>query len=553
MTPEQLAEAIHAVLAAAADDGDLPLARQDVPPVERLRVERPRSREHGDWSSNVALQLAKTAGMPPRQLAELVAQGLERTSGISAVEVAGPGFLNISLDAASAGGLARTIVEAGETFGRNTSMAGRTINLEFVSANPTGPLHIGHTRWAALGDALHRLFVACGAAVTAEHYTNDAGAQMGKFAASILARARGTEVPEGGYPGEYVDELAAQLMAERPDLLELDEDAALQVCLERGYALQMAQIEGTLADFHVHFDVWFSERTLHESGAVGQAVERLREQGHVYDADGAIWLRTTTFGDDKDRVLVRANGQPTYFAADCAYYLSKKDRGFTEKVYMLGADHHGYVGRLKAIAACAGDDPEVNIEVLIGQLINIRGERMGKRRGNAIFLVDLLEWIGADPVRYSLGRYPADSPLDLDGEELRKRTNDNPVFYVQYAHARTCNVARLAAEDGVDHTQGFDPSLLEHPTESVLLAALGDFPRVVAQSAQLREPHRVARYLEDLAGHFHKWYDECRVRPTSADEQITDLHRSRLWLNLATRQVLANGLGLLGVGAPHRM
>lgn len=553
MTPEQLAEAIHAVLASAADDGDLPLARQDVPPVERLRVERPRSREHGDWSSNVALQLAKAVGMPPRQLAELVAQGLGRTSGISAVEVAGPGFLNISLDAASAGGLARTVVEAGETFGRNTSMAGRTINLEFVSANPTGPLHIGHTRWAALGDALHRLFVACGAAVTAEHYTNDAGAQMGKFAASILARARGTEVPEGGYPGEYVDELAAQLVAERPDLLELDEDAALQVCLERGYALQMAQIEGTLADFHVHFDVWFSERTLHESGAVGQAVERLREQGHVYDADGAIWLRTTTFGDDKDRVLVRANGQPTYFAADCAYYLSKKDRGFTEKVYMLGADHHGYVGRLKAIAACAGDDPEVNIEVLIGQLINIRGERMGKRRGNAIFLVDLLEWIGADPVRYSLGRYPADSPLDLDGEELRKRTNDNPVFYVQYAHARTCNVARLAAEDGVDHTQGFDPSLLEHPTESVLLAALGDFPRVVAQSAQLREPHRVARYLEDLAGHFHKWYDECRVRPTSADEQITDLHRSRLWLNLATRQVLANGLGLLGVGAPHRM
>ncbi len=405
----------------------------------------------------------------------------------------------------------------------------------------------------ALGDALRRLLTASGADVTAEHYINDAGAQMDKFGASIVATARGTEVPEGGYSGPWIDDLAEQLLAERPDLLELPEAEATAWARDRGYTLQLAQIRRTLDDFNVHFDVWFSEKSLHDGGKVEEAVARLREQGHVDDRDGAVWLRTTDFGDDKDRVLVRANGSPTYLAADAAYYLSKKDRGFTEKVYMLGADHHGYVGRLKAVAACAGDDPEVNIEVLIGQLINISGERMGKRRGNAVFLSDLIEWIGSDPVRYSLARYPADTPLDLDGEQLRRRTNDNPVFYVQYAHARTCNVARLAREDGVLREEGFDPALLTHETEAVLLAALGDFPRVVAQAAQLREPHRVARYLEDLAGRFHKWYDECRVRPMTEDEEVTDLHRSRLWLNDATRQVLANGLGLLGVSAPERM
>ncbi|GAA5165229.1 arginine--tRNA ligase [Ornithinimicrobium tianjinense] len=553
MTPEQLAQALRTVLSDVVAAGDLGVP---VPDAASVRVERPKNREHGDWSSNIALQLAKGAGMPPRELAEVVATRLRQVGGVTTVDVAGPGFLNITLDAASAGELARTIVEAGEGYGTNDSMVGRTINLEFVSANPTGPPHIGHTRWAALGDALGRLLRASGADVTTEHYINDFGGQMGKFAGSILARAKGgpdAEVPEGGYPGEYVTDVAQQLLAERPDLLDLPEDEAMSVARERGYALMMERIRTILHEFNVDFDVWFSESTLHDGGKVEEAVARLREQGHVFDQDGAVWLRTTDFGDDKDRVMIRSNGEPTYFAADAAYYLDKKDRGFTEKVYMLGADHHGYVGRLKAIAACAGDDPEKNIEILIGQLINISGERMGKRRGNAIFLSDLIEWIGSDPVRYSLARFPADTPLDLDGEELRKRSNDNPVFYVQYAHARTCNVARLADEDGVRREDGFDPALLTHETEATLLAALGDFPRVVAQAAQLREPHRVARYLEELAGFFHKWYDECRVRPVSADEEITDLHRSRLWLNDATRQVLANGLGLLGVSAPERM
>ncbi|GAA4396227.1 arginine--tRNA ligase [Ornithinibacter aureus] len=548
MTPEQLSAAIRAALQSAVDAGDLSIT---VP--AEVRVERPRNRDHGDWSTNIALQLAKGAGIPPRDLATALATHLASVTGVQSVDVAGPGFLNITLEAASAGELARAIVEAGPTFGHGTTEAGRVVNLEFISANPTGPLHIGHTRWAALGDAMRRLLVAAGAQVAAEYYINDAGAQMDKFGASVLARAKGQEPPEDGYPGAYVADRAAEVLAQRPDLLELDEADAAVLARDLGYVAQLAAIQRTLDGFGVHFDVWFSERGLHDGGAVEQAVARLREQGHVFDHEGAVWLRTTDFGDDKDRVLIRADGTPTYFAADAAYYLSKKDRGFDEKIYLLGADHHGYINRLKAIAACAGDDPEHNIEVKIGQLVSIAGERMGKRLGNAIYMDELLEWIGSDAVRYSLARYPADSPLSLDGEELRKQTNDNPVFYVQYAHARTANVARLAAEDGVHRDGGFDAGLLTDPTEAALLAALGDFPRVVAQAAHLLEPHRVARYLEELAGRYHKWYDTCRVRPMSVDEEVTDLHRSRLWLNDATRQVLANGLDLLGVSAPERM
>ncbi|MDR6864167.1 arginine--tRNA ligase [Phycicoccus sp. 3266] len=548
MTPEELSTAIRTALADAVAAGEL---RVDVP--EQVRVERPRNRDHGDWSTNVAMQLAKGAGVPPRELATQLAARLGAVDGVKAVDVAGPGFLNITLDAASAGELARSIVEAGVAYGRNESEVGHVINLEYISANPTGPLHLGHTRWAALGDAMARLLKTSGATLTTEYYLNDAGAQMDKFARSVVARAKGEPTPEGGYPGEYIDTLAAAVLEQRPDLPELPEDEAMAVARELAYPLQLADIRETLEAFGVHFDVWFSEKTLHDEGAVEQAVARLREQGHVFDQDDAIWLRTTDFGDDKDRVLIRANGEPTYFAADAAYYLSKKDRGFDEKIYLLGADHHGYINRLKAIAACAGDDPEHNIEVKIGQLVNLGGARLSKRAGNIIELRDLIDWIGTDAIRYSLARYPSDSPLSLDGEELRKQTNDNPVFYVQYAHARTSNVARLANEDGVRREDGFDPSLLSDPTEAALLAILGDFPRVVAQAAHLREPHRVARYLEDLAGRFHKWYDTCRVRPMNADEEITDVHRTRLWLNDATRQVLANGLDLLGVSAPDRM
>jgi arginyl-tRNA synthetase len=546
VTPAALSEAIRQCLLDAVASGEM-----DVEVPDDVRVERPRSRDHGDWATNVALQLAKGAGVPPRKLASTLAARLVEVPGVKSVDVAGPGFLNVVLDAAAAGELARTVVETGPAFGHNESLRGHVVNVEFVSANPTGPLHIGHTRWAALGDSIVRLLTASGARVTSEHYINDAGAQMDKFGASVLARARGADVPEGGYRGEYVHELAEKVMARRPDLLELPDDEAVAVARDVAYALQLAEMQQVLADFDVHFDVWFSERTLHE-GAVEQAVARLREQGHVYDADGAVWLRTTDFGDDKDRVLIRGDGVPTYFAADAAYYLSKKDRGFPEKIYMLGADHHGYVQRLRAIAACAGDDPDRNIEVLIGQLVTVGGARLSKRAGNIVELRDLVEWLGKDAVRYSLARYPADSPLALEGEELRKRTNDNPVFYVQYAHARTAGVARNARDLGVQAEDGFDPGVLDHETETALLAQIGEFPRVVGQSAELREPHRVARHLETLAAAYHKWYDERRVTPMG-DEEVTDVHRTRLWLNEATRTVLANGLRLLGVGAPDRM
>ncbi|MFN2320272.1 MAG: arginine--tRNA ligase, partial [Dermatophilaceae bacterium] len=455
MTPEDLSAAIRAALTGAVSAGQLTV---QIP--AEVRVERSRNRDHGDWSTNIALQLAKAAGLPPRDVAGILADRLSATDGIEAVDVAGPGFLNITLDAASAGELARTIVEAGTAYGTSTSEAGRSVNLEYISANPTGPLHIGHTRWAALGDAMVRVLRAAGAEVAAEYYINDTGAQMEKFGASILAALRGTEPPEGGYDGDYMHERAREVLAARPDLLDLPDDEAVAVARDLGSEAQLAAIRRTLDTFNVHFDVWFSERTLHLGGAVDNAIARLREQGHVVDQDDAIWLRTTDFGDDKDRVLIRTSGVPTYFAADAAYYLSKKDRGFDEKIYLLGADHHGYINRLKAIAACAGDDPEHNIEVKIGQLVNIAGERMGKRRGNALYMDELIEWLGSDALRYSLARYPADSPLDLDGEELRKQTNDNPVFYVQYAHARTRNVARLAEVDGVRPADGFDAALL---------------------------------------------------------------------------------------------
>lgn len=521
-----------------------------------IAFERPKNRDHGDWATSVALKLAKRVGMAPRDLAAELAGRISEIEGVSSVDIAGPGFLNIRLDASAAGEIARSIVEAGSEFGRNDSLVGQTINLEFVSANPTGPLHIGHTRWAALGDSLGRVLAASGARVANEFYVNDAGAQMDVFGESVLAAALGEPTPENGYPGEYVQELGRIALERRPDLASLDRAEAILVAREIGYETQLQEIKDSLSRFNVHFDVWFSERTLHAGSSEGgslidDAIERLRAQGHVFDEDGAVWVRTTDFGDDKDRVITRGNGIFTYFAADAAYYLSKGDRGFQHKIYLLGADHHGYVHRLKALAGSAGDDPEKDIEVLIGQLVSINGAKLSKRAGNIIELNDLQAWLGTDALRYSLARYPADSPLTLDPELLQKRTNDNPVFYVQYAHARTNAVARNASTAGVDTTV-FDAALLTHETESELANSLAEFPRIVAQSAALREPHRVARYLESLAADYHRWYDNCRVTP-QGDDSVDDTHRTRLWLNNATGQVLRNGLDLLGVSAPERM
>jgi arginyl-tRNA synthetase len=558
VTPQELASALARILTdlVAARGSDIVITDQDT------QVERPKNREHGDWASNAAMKFAKRIGTNPRELAQEIAERAIAIEGVAKAEIAGPGFINITLDAASAGETARRAVEQGEAYGRGDALAGQKINLEFVSANPTGPLHMGHTRWAALGDSTARVLRAAGAEVTSEYYINDAGAQMDKFGRSVLAAALGEEAPEDAYPGEYIKTLGARIREQLPDLAALaasDRAAALEQAQELGYQLQLAEIQDSLERFNVHFDVFFSERTLHTDGENGEpspiaaAVDRLREQGHVFEEDGAVWVRTTDFGDDKDRVVRRSDSEIyTYFAADAAYYLSKKDRGFGEKIYLLGADHHGYIGRLTAIAGAAGDNTETDITVLIGQLVNLNGARLSKRAGNIIELDDLLEWLGSDALRYWLARYPADSPLALDGEKVRSRSNDNPVFYVQYAHARTCAVDRNAAEAGVRREDGFAPELLTHQTEAELLGKLQQYPGIVAGAAELREPHRIARFLEELAAAYHRWYDNCRVLPL-AGEELGDLHRTRLWLNDAAGQVLRNGLDLLGVSAPERL
>lgn len=559
MTPQELAHALAQILAAnfAARGGDaaeIAVTEQDT------QLERPKNREHGDWASNVAMKFAKRIGTNPRELAQELVAEIEKIDGVAKAEIAGPGFMNITLDAASAGETARRVVEQGANYGRSDVLAGQRINLEFVSANPTGPLHMGHTRWAALGDSTARVLRASGAEVTNEYYINDAGAQMNKFGRSVLAAALGEDAPEDAYPGEYIQTLGAQIREQLPHLPELaakDRDAAVEEAQELGYQLQLAEIKDSLERFNVHFDVYFSERTLHAKGPNGEpsqielAVDRLREQGHVFEEDDAIWVRTTDFGDDKDRVFTRGNGIYTYFAADAAYYLSKMDRGFTEKIYLLGADHHGYIGRLTAIAGAAGDNIETDITVLIGQLVNLDGAKLSKRAGNIIELTDLLEWLGADALRYWLARYPADSPLSLDGEKVRSRTNDNPVFYVQYAHARTCAVDRNAEAAGITR-ETFVPALLTHETETDLLGKLQQYPGIVAGAAELREPHRIARFLEEFAAAYHRWYDNCRVIPLG-DAPVEDVHRTRLWLNDAAGQVLRNGLDLLGVSAPERL
>ncbi|MFB6888894.1 arginine--tRNA ligase [Kitasatospora sp. NPDC056327] len=551
MTPAELSQAVQAAVSAAVEAGELAVA---VP--EHVTIERPKNRDHGDYATNVALQLAKPAGRPPRAVADVLAARLRGITGVTGVDIAGPGFLNITLDTATQGELARTVVEAGAAYGRNEALKGLKINLEFVSANPTGPIHIGGVRWAAVGDSLARVLRASGADVTTEYYLNDAGVQITKFAASLQAAANGREVPEGGYVGEYIADIAEAITAAVPGLLEKDEDEQLRVFRTEGLRLMVAEIQRSMDEFGTHFDVWFSEKSLHDSGAVGQAIERLREQGHVFEQDGAIWLRTTDFGDDKDRVLVKADGDTTYFAADAAYYLSKRDRGAEVSVYMLGADHHGYVNRLKAIAACAGDDMDRNIEVRIGQFVKMLrdGEevRMSKRAGNIITIDDVVEWIGVDAARYTLARSSTDSTITLDINVLTSQTNENPVFYVQYAHARMCSVQRKAGELGITRSADFKPELLATEWESDLLGQLGEFPRVLATAGELREPHRVARYLEELAGTYHRFYDNCQILP-KGDEEVTDLTHARLWLADATRTVIANGLTLLGVSAPERM
>ena len=519
-------------------------------------LERPRQREHGDWATNVAMRFAKRVGVNPRELAQELADELAQIDGVAKTEVAGPGFINIVLSAAAAGELARTIVEAGDKYGTSDALADKKINLEFVSANPTGPIHMGGTRWAAVGDALARVLESQGASVTREYYFNDHGAQIDRFAKSLVAAHLGEPAPEDGYGGQYIHDIAAQVAAGYDgDLAALDADALQEVFRSRGVELMFDEIKRDLADFGVEFDVFFHEHEVQSNGDVERAIERLRDLGHIFEHEGAIWLRTTEFGDDKDRVIVRSNGAPAYFSGDLAYYLNKRERGFDQCIIMLGADHHGYVGRMAAMCAAFGDTPGDNLQLLIGQMVNLLQDgkpvRMSKRAGTIVTMQDLVDAVGVDAARYALERSSADTPLDIDLELLRKRTNDNPVFYVQYAHARTQAVARNAAAAGVDRSE-FDASLLDHETESALLGALAEYPRILNTAAVLREPHRVARYIEEIAGLYHRWYDARRIVP-KGDDDITAEHRTRLWLNDAVAVVVKSALGRLGVSAPDRM
>ena len=553
----KVAEVLLKALEIAKSNG---LLNCDLP--SQITLDRPKNRDHGDYATSISLNLAKSANLQPRVIAEVIVKSLTDNNlltgaGISKVEIAGPGFINITLESASQGAVVTQILTEGKKYGSGKSLAGKKINLEFVSANPTGPLHLGHTRWAAVGDSLGRVLSAAGATVSREFYINDRGNQMDLFGQSLFAAAQNKPIPENGYHGEYIADLAKQIIKENPSFSKLTGDDAITAFRDTGYKLQLEQQRQVLDNFRTHFDTWFSERTLYENNFFTHTLEKLKSLGHVYEQEGATWLRTTDFNDDKDRVMIKSDGTFAYFASDSAYYVSKRERGFNLCIYMLGADHHGYVGRIKAIAACAGDDPNKDIEVLIGQMVKIMEGgvelKLSKRAGTIITLEELVEKVGTDAARYTLIRYPTDTPMVMDVDLLKKNTNENPVYYVQYAHARICAVLRNAKELGINYGLDFySPELLTHERERELIGLLAQYPKIVASAALMRQPHRVARYIEEVAAQYHRFYNDCRVLPLG-DEKPTDLNSSRASLSLATAQVISNGLDLLGVSAPEKM
>lgn len=550
MTPVDLADLLRSTATTVLDERGLDTSALPA----TVTVERPRNPEHGDYATNVALQVAKKVGVAPRDLATWLVEALVANEAIAAAEIAGPGFVNLRIAADAQGTIVTNILDAGQAYGNSDAQGTHTINLEFVSANPTGPIHIGGTRWAAVGDALGRLLTRQGAKVTREYYFNDHGAQIDRFVRSLIAAAEGREAPEDGYAGDYIADIAKQVIARRPDALSLPETEAAEVFREIGVDLMFTHIKESLHEFGTDFDVFTHEDSMHTSGRVQEAIAQLRKTGNIYEKDGASWLRSSNFGDDKDRVVIKSDGNPAYIAGDIAYYLDKRERGFDLCIYMLGADHHGYIARLKAVAAALGYQAD-SVEVLIGQMVNLVRDgqpvRMSKRAGTVITLDDLVDAIGVDAARYALIRSSVDTSIDIDLQLWASASSENPVYYVQYAHARLCALARNAAELGLQHSTDH-LELLTHEKEGALIRGLGEFGRILQNAAVLREPHRVARYLEDIAGDYHRFYDSCRVLP-QGDETPGDLHAARLALCLATRQVIANGLDILGVSAPERM
>ncbi len=598
MNPESLSELIEKIAKDLVANGVAGNLTQDlIPDANSLAVMRPKDRAHGDWATNVAMQLAKKAGMKPRDLAELFAQRLTKAQGIASVEVAGPGFINITLDSASAAAIVDEVLKQGSNFGKNTHLSGKTLNLEFVSANPTGPIHIGGTRWAAVGDSMARVLQANGAKVVREYYFNDHGEQINRFAKSLVAAAHGEETPADGYKGAYINEIADAVIkeanADGVDVLslpriDLGKDAEglplgegdseqREEFRKRAVPMMFDEIRKSMRDFRVKFDVWFHENSLYEDGEVERAIADLRERGDIFEKDGATWFESTKHGDDKDRVIIKSDGNYAYFAADIAYYRNKRNREKNPAdvaIYMLGADHHGYIGRMMAMCAAFGDNPGENMQILIGQLVNVMKDgkpvRMSKRAGNVITIDDLVDAIGVDASRYSLARTDYNTSVDIDLDLLASHSNDNPVYYVQYAHARSCNVARNAKDAQISQ-DGADLSLLNTDADGEVLAALAQWPASLAQAGDMRAPHRVAHYLEDLAASYHKWYNLERVVPmelTDSENRLPEEEReavriakcpeparsaARLKLNEAARIVIAEGLDLLGVYAPEKM
>jgi arginyl-tRNA synthetase len=561
---EHIARLVTSALETAVASGALSL-----PEIPSVEIERPRDPSHGDYATNVAMQLAKPARMAPRQIAEAVVAGIAGDPDIDAVEIAGPGFINIRLSAEALRTVVREAREQGSDFGRSELGGGEKLQVEFVSANPVGPMHVGHGRWAALGDSLARVLTHAGWDVQREFYINDAGVQMDIFAKSVAARylelaGQTVEFGENWYRGAYITEIAQEIRDSDGDRW-VDVPAAERELAfrERAYKQVLDHLRHVLEGMGVVFDVWFSERTLHEKGTVEAVIEKLRDAGYVFDADGAVWFRSTDFGDDKDRVMRKADGEYTYFAADVAYHEDKLERGFRKIIDIWGADHHGYVKRMEAAVAALGYPGA--LEVVIGQLVNLfrGGElvRMSKRTGEMVTFEELLDEVGADAARYYFLRRSTDQTLDFDIALAKQQSADNPVYYVQYAHARICSILRKAAghdtdaevdvaafvRDLVPDTTDLAP--LAQPAEFALVRKIAEFPEILEVCARKREPHRLTHYAEDLAATFHQFYTVCRV----IDPEAAEVSSARLYLVDATRLALETVLGLLGVSAPQRM
>ncbi|MGZ6494309.1 MAG: arginine--tRNA ligase [Actinomycetota bacterium] len=560
MIQSQLATLVRTAIGLAQASGGLPPF--DIPPVQ---MERPLRKEHGDWSTGVALVVAKEAKMKPRDVADAIVAAIAAAASaesehIEAIEVAGPGFINFRLSHRWLTGLVREIERAGDAWGRSETEEPEKVQVEFVSANPTGPMHLGHGRWAAIGDTLARLLDASGNMVEREFYINDFGMQMVKFGQSVAARylellGQPAEIPEGGYRGSYVVDIAKEILLEVGDkYLAAPEEERIAFMRAEGQRRMLVDQRMTLERFGVEFEVWFSERSLHEEGAVERVVDLLKQLGHVYENEGAFWLRTTDFGDDKDRVLVRSTDQmPAYLAADLAYFMDKLRRGFERLIYLVGADHHGWKREMQAAIRALGEDPE-HAEFLIGQFVHLMrgGEsvKMSKRTGEAVTFDELLDEVGVDAARYHFLRVSMDQSVNFDLDLVVEQSQENPVYYVQYAHARICSILRHAAEQGITIAPVDEVELeeLQHESELGLLRKLGELPEAVEVAARLRAPHRMTRFAEDLAALFHAFYRDCRV--VSEDVALT---QARLHLATATKITLANTLQLLGVAAPESM